>query len=80
MLYVAHHVECPFLGKLSVPLDVEGTLLRTVGCICECIGGASDWLHLDALAVLDVYGSTAIYRCRVRQRQSVQLNCCFIRP
>ena len=53
-------------------LDIETAFLRATGSIHECIGGTRRHLYLDALAILDMYGSTAIHGRHVCQRQSVQ--------
>ena len=72
VLRVARHVERAFLGKLGVALDVEASLLRAIGGIDQRVGGAVHHFHLDAFAVLDVHGGTAVYGCRVGQGQAVQ--------
>ena len=74
VLHVAHDVERALLGEFGVPLDVETALLRAAGGVNEAVGGAGDDLHLDALAVLDVHGSTAIDGRGVGQGESVELN------
>ena len=72
VLHVANDVQRTLLRKLGMALDVEAALLRTGRSVAERVGRSCNNLYLDALAVLDVYGSTAIYWCRVGQRQAVQ--------
>ena len=78
VLHVSYNIERPLLGKLSVSLDVEAALLCTRGGINQCVGRACDGLYLDALTVLYVYGSTAIYGCGVGQCESVQFDGCLV--
>ena len=59
-------------------LDIQTALLRTASSINQRIGRTSNNLHLDALAVLDVDGSTAIYWRCIGQRQAVKLNSSLI--
>ena len=71
VFYVAHNVKCTFLLELSVSLYIEAAFLRAAGSIDKCIGGARDDLHVDAFAVLDMDGGTAVNRRCVRQCEAI---------
>ena len=73
VLHVANDVQRTLLRKFGVALDVEAALLRTRRSVAERVGRSCNNLYLDALAVLDVYGSTAIYWRGIGQRQTVEL-------
>ena len=79
VFHVTHHIECSLLGKLGVAFDIKTTFLRAAGSIDERIGGSRDRFHLDALAVLDVYGCATKNRRRIGQCQSIKLYRCLIR-
>ena len=57
---------------------IKAALLRASSGINQGVGGASNDLHVDALAVLDVHGGSAVYRRGVGERQTVQFNGGFV--
>ena len=78
MLHVSSDVERALLGKLRMTFYIQASLLGTASSIDQRIGCARNDLHLDALAILDMDGSTTIDRRRIGQRQTIQLDSCLI--
>ena len=74
VLHITYYIKGSLLCKFCMSLDIQTTLLRTTDSIRQRVDSTVAHLHLDALAVLDVYSRTALHRRRIRQRQSVQLN------
>ena len=71
MTLVTHNIKCALLFELGMPFHIEATFLRAACRIGEGVGGARNDFHIDAFTILDVYGGTAVNRCRVSQCEAV---------
>ena len=78
MFHVSHDVERAFLLELGMSFHIEAAFLRAADSINQCIGGACDYLNIDALTVLDMDGGTAVNRRCVGQCKAVQFNSGFV--